>query len=79
MAQGTWGRDVKARRLIEGATYDPATVKALSQAFDEAWASIAHHYSAPAEIERARLTLANSLLAVAAQHGHSEIESIQLR
>jgi hypothetical protein len=60
---------MKARKALEGASSHPATVKALCQAFDEAWASIAHLYSSDYNtertIEQARLGLANSVLAVA--------------
>jgi hypothetical protein len=55
-----------ARRLIQGASHDPATLKALSQAFDGAWATIAGKYgTAPADVENARLRLAKALLFVA--------------
>jgi hypothetical protein len=52
-----------ARRLIQGASHDPETLKALSQAFDGAWATIAGKYgTAPADVENARLRLAKALL-----------------
>ena len=35
---------MKARRLIDGASYRPAVVKAMGQAFDAAWAEIAANY-----------------------------------
>jgi hypothetical protein len=60
---------MKARKVLEGASYDPATLKALCQAFDAAWASIEELYYYPAEVETARLKLANSVLAVATLHG----------
>ena len=62
---------MKARKLLESASYGPDTLKALGDAFDRAWASIAHLYGSPLEIERARLRLANALLAVASQHGNN--------
>jgi hypothetical protein len=34
---GCWGILMKARQLIQNASYDPAKVKALGQAFDDAW------------------------------------------
>jgi len=50
---------MKARRLIDGAAYGPNALKALGQAFDEAWASIAGNFGDdPSDIERARLKLA---------------------
>jgi len=38
---------MKARRLIESASYDPEQLKALGQAFDGAWGR-SHPASAPA-------------------------------
>jgi hypothetical protein len=50
-----------ARKLIDGAAYGPDALKALGQAFDEAWASIAGNFGdEPYEIERARLKLADA-------------------
>ena len=60
---------MKPQRIPEGATYDPPTLKAMFQAFDEAWAGIADMHSYPAEIERARVRLAKSVLAVVSLHG----------
>jgi hypothetical protein len=57
---------MKARRLIEGASYGPETLKALFQAFDEAWAVIAPSFGSDAPaIEAARTRLANILLSLA--------------
>ena len=57
---------MKARRLIDGASFGPDALKALGQAFDEAWAEIAGNFgNEPAVIESARLTLAEALLSVA--------------
>ena len=59
---------MKARRLIDGAAYGPNALKALGQAFDEAWASIAGNFGDDAsDIERARLKLATALLSVASE------------
>jgi hypothetical protein len=59
---------MKARRLIDGAAYGPNALKALGQAFDEAWASIAGNFGGdPSDIERARLKLATALLSVASE------------
>ena len=46
---------MKARRLIESATYQPETLQTAFKAFDEAWAEIAHHFNGDAEDARARL------------------------
>jgi len=55
---------MKAREIIEGASYGPEALKPVGRAFDEAWASIAGNFSDD-QIEAARLRLANALLAVA--------------
>ena len=56
----------KARQLIAGATYDPMTLKAISQGFDAAWARVAQNYVSPLAAEAARLKLANIVLSLAA-------------
>jgi hypothetical protein len=44
---------MKARRLIDGASFGPETIKAMGQAFDQAWAEIAGSFgTTPAEIEK---------------------------
>jgi hypothetical protein len=59
---------MKARQLIDAASYGPEALKAMGQAFDEAWQSIAGNFGEePQEIERARLRLANALLSVATE------------
>ena len=54
---------MKARRLIESASYEPEVVAQLCQAFDEAWERIAHLYGDPAMQEAARQRLATIVLA----------------
>lgn len=57
---------MKARRLIESASYDPEQLKALRKAFDDAWAQISPGVSTrPAAIEAARLKLAEIVLGLA--------------
>ena len=57
---------MKARNLIDGASFGPDALKAIGQAFDEAWAEIAGNFgNEPAVIESARLKLAKALLSVA--------------
>ena len=57
---------MNARHLIEGASFGPDALKALGQAFDEAWKEIAANFgNEPAVIESARLRLAQALLSVA--------------
>jgi len=56
---------MKARSLGDGAAFGPEAVKAIGQAFDEAWAEIAGNFICPATEEAARLSLANAILSVA--------------
>jgi hypothetical protein len=59
---------MKARRLIDGASFAPATLKIIGQAFDEAWAEIAGNFGDnPTQVENARLRLAEALLSVATE------------
>jgi hypothetical protein len=54
---------MKARALIDSASFCPEAVKALRQALDAAWAEIAHHFGDdPVVQESARLSLANAIL-----------------
>jgi hypothetical protein len=57
---------MKARQLIDGASFGPDALKAIGAAFDAAWAEIANDFRTdPVEIEAARLRLANAVLSVA--------------
>lgn len=57
---------MKARQLVESASYDPEQLKALGKAFDDAWERVSPHVSARAEaVEAARLTLADIVLTLA--------------
>ena len=59
---------MKARRLIDGAALGPATLKALGEAFDQAWAQIAGNFGDnPTQVENARLRLAEAMLSVATE------------
>jgi|RhiMethySRZTD1v2_1073278.scaffolds.fasta_scaffold756308_1 hypothetical protein len=63
---------MRARELIDGAAFGPDALKAIGQAFDEAWAEIAHHFgSVPADIDKAQFRLATALLSVASLVGPS--------
>lgn len=54
---------MKARSLIDGSSFGPDALKALFQAFDEAWAILAPRYGNDASaIEVGRLRLANIML-----------------
>jgi hypothetical protein len=68
---------MKAHRLIEAASYGPETVKALGEAFDQAWAEIEGNFgSEVATTENARLRLAQALLAVAAE-AHVDVAALK--
>jgi hypothetical protein len=57
---------MELQRLIDRASYGPDTLRALTQAFDEAWQNIEGNFgNSPAELDAARLRLANALLSVA--------------
>jgi hypothetical protein len=62
-----WGYPpfMKARQLIDGASFGPDALKAIGQAFDEAWAQIAANFGNDRnDIERARYRLATAMLSV---------------
>jgi hypothetical protein len=60
---------MKARKRIDGAAFGPDVVKALGQAFDEAWTEVAGNFgSDPRLVEDARLRLAKAVLSVASEH-----------
>jgi hypothetical protein len=57
-------------RWIGGAAFGPAAVRAMGQAFDQAWAEIAGNFGASlVEVEAARLRLAEAVLSAAAKGG----------
>jgi hypothetical protein len=52
---------MKARALIDGAAFGPETVKAMGEAFDQAWAGIAPIFgNMPHEVEAARIRQAET-------------------
>ena len=57
---------MRARRLLDGASFGPEAMKAIGQAFDAAWKQIEGNFgSEPHVIEKARYRLANAILSVA--------------
>ena len=57
---------MKARDLIEGATYGPETLKVIGKAFDDAWSEIwASTANGELQAQSARLELADAVLAIA--------------
>jgi hypothetical protein len=57
---------MKARKLLDGASFDPPTLKVVGAAFDAAWEEFAFNINIddPVVVE-ARLALADAVLAVA--------------
>jgi hypothetical protein len=56
---------MKARTLIDGASFGPDALKAVGQAFDEAWTEISPHFgNDPVVRDGARLALATAILSV---------------
>jgi len=71
-------RPMKARGLIGGASFGPEALKAITQAFDDAWNSIPPDIGGnPLAIEAARLKHANVILAIA-QKDRSNPEQLKL-
>jgi hypothetical protein len=59
---------MKARQLIDGASYGPEELKVIEQAFDDAWAAIEGNFGDdPAVRENARIRLAKAILSVAVE------------
>ena len=57
---------MEARKAIQSASYGPSEVKALGEAFDDAWGRVAPSISSrPAAVNAARLKLAGVLLGLA--------------
>jgi len=57
-----------ARELIDGASFGPATLKAMGDAFDQDWRQIAKNFGDnPAQVENARLRLAEAMLSIATE------------
>ena len=68
---------MKARQLIDGTSYGPDAMKALGQAFDEAWEYVAGSFEeSPAVQESARSKLADAVLSIAAK-GITDIEVLK--
>ena len=63
---------MEARKLLDAAPFKPDIIKALKQAFDEAWASIVHSID-PTTVENARLSLAHAIVAHAGLLGTEDL------
>jgi hypothetical protein len=59
---------MRARQLINGASFGPDALNAIGKAFDVAWEEIAGNFgNDPADIDNARWKLANALLSIASE------------
>ena len=68
---------MKARQMLDGASYGPDALKAMGQAIDQAWQTIAGNFGDdPRDIERARLRLATALLSVASDDSR-DVEALK--
>jgi hypothetical protein len=67
---------MEARKLLAAAPFTPDAIKALTQAFDEAWASIAATVD-PAAVENSRLRLAHAIIAHAGLLGTGDLEALK--
>ena len=56
---------MKARPLIDDASFGPQSLKVIGQAFDDAWHDIAGNFGSEPVIHAARLQLAAAVLSVA--------------
>jgi hypothetical protein len=67
---------MEARHLIQSASYGPEAIKAMTQAFDEAWTAVAGNFSQGAT-EAAKSLLAVSLLSVASEDSR-DVKSLKI-
>ena len=69
---------MKARMLVEGASFNPEQLKIVGKAFDRAWDEIKPSVSTRAEaMQAARMKLANAVLAIARTADPFTIERIK--
>ena len=67
---------MRARKMLVDAAFGPDALKIITQAFDEAWTSIADQYKSAEQIEAARVQLANATLSVASD-GSRDVEVLK--
>lgn len=59
---------MRARQLIDGASFGPDTLRVITQAFEAAWTQIASNFGTdPEDIDDARYNLATALLSVVSE------------
>jgi hypothetical protein len=66
---------MRARRIIEGATFGPEVIRAAGAAFDAAWSEITDRFDDDMR-EEAREHLARSIIS-AAQAGNTDVEVLR--
>jgi hypothetical protein len=68
---------MRARRLLDGASFGLAAMQAIGQAFDAAWTEIDRNFGdEAADVEDARYKLANALLSVAREDSR-DVEALK--
>ena len=68
---------MKARHLIDGASYGPDALKVMGQAFEEAWHTIADNFgNDPKDIDKARMRLAEAVVSVASEDSR-DVEALK--
>jgi hypothetical protein len=68
---------MRARQLIDDASFGPDALKTMGDAFDAAWAEIADGFGTdPLVIEAARIKLANAVLSVASEDSR-DVEALK--
>jgi hypothetical protein len=68
---------MRARKLIDSASFGPVTLKAIGEAFDAAWTEIAGNFGDdPREMDDALFKLATALLFVASEDS-SDVEALK--
>jgi hypothetical protein len=68
---------MKARQLIEGASFGPEALNVIGKAFDLAWADVEHAFPTPLAKDAARLTIANGILANASDDSR-DVEELRM-
>jgi hypothetical protein len=59
---------MRVAKILAGCTYGPEALKVICKAFDDAWASIAHHFDGDAHlVDAARERLAHAILIAATE------------
>ena len=68
---------MRARQLIDGASFGPEALKVIGEAFDTAWAEIAGNFANdPAELDEALYKRATALLSVASEDSR-DVEALK--